>query len=113
MADQFAWVYKHSRWYKLCAQVYEETVPRMCYFCGQYVDYSVPARTPWSKSVHHVTDLADGGEPFDPENVALAHYGCNSKAGATRQAERNKPVQEAGRSARARGAWMSAPEGSI
>lgn len=113
MADQFAWVYKHPKWYRLCTQVYDETEPRLCYFCGQYVDYAVPARTSLSKSVHHIIDLADGGEPFDPENVALAHYGCNSRAGAARQAERDRPVREHKRAARAQGMWMSAPKGSI
>jgi 5-methylcytosine-specific restriction endonuclease McrA len=71
---------KGRPWRRLCTRVYaEETI---CIRCGQWVDKTLPPRTPLSKSVDHIVPLARGGAPLARENVGLAHYSCNSRAGA-------------------------------
>lgn len=93
MARKWAWVYVDARWKRLCAQVYEEETH--CRYCGGYVDQRIPARRPMSKSVDHILDLDRGGAPFDRDNAGLAHYGCNSRAGAVALANKRHAERRA------------------
>lgn len=51
-----------------------------CHICGGPVDLSAPPRSPAAPTIDHVTPLSRGGK-HTPENVRLAHYGCNSRKG--------------------------------
>jgi hypothetical protein len=58
-----------------------------CVICGGWVDKSLPYRdpatgrvNPGSPSLEHTVALIDGGGLL--QNGALAHLGCNRKAGA-------------------------------
>ena len=55
-----------------------------CTICGGALDFDAPARSRWSPSVDHIRALALGGAPFDPSNLRVAHYGCNSSRGKGR-----------------------------
>lgn len=56
-----------------------------CYFCHLPIDYEL---TRWNYrhrsagTVHHVVGLAQGGDPVDPANLAVAHRSCNCRDGA-------------------------------
>lgn len=61
-----------------------------CARCGEYVDqdkYNDPSspdynpRDPMARSCGHIVALDHGGAPYDPSNLQLEHFGCNSKAG--------------------------------
>lgn len=66
---------------RLKQQVFAEETH--CWICGEYVDQTLPPRTPMSRSVDHVVPLDPrfGGHPTARENARLAHYGCNSRRG--------------------------------
>lgn len=53
-----------------------------CVCCGEPIDYDLKwdskNASPYP-SVNHRIPLAHGGDPFDPENMEPAHYGCNSR----------------------------------
>ena len=80
---------KGRPWRQLCAQVYAEETH--CIRCGRYVDQALPPRTPMSRSVDHIEALAQGGAKLARDNVGLAHYGCNSRAGARMRWARDHP----------------------
>jgi 5-methylcytosine-specific restriction endonuclease McrA len=52
-----------------------------CWICGHPVNFAAPPRTPAAPSVDHLRPLTLGGDPTDPTNLRLAHYGCNSRRG--------------------------------
>lgn len=88
---------KGRRWRQLRDQVIAEETH--CFRCGLEVDKSLSPRKPMSPSVDHKVDLSAGGDPYDRANVALSHYGCNSRAGGlARQARQcgEKPAVDAG-----------------
>lgn len=75
------WAGRKGRpWRTLCAQVYAEETH--CVRCGKHVDQTLPARTPQSRSVDHLTAMVEGGAKLSRENVGLAHLSCNSRHGA-------------------------------
>jgi hypothetical protein len=73
--------------------VYARDKDKGCYFCGGYVDQTLPRGHPWSKTCHHIVELQDGGELLDPEWMHIAHLGCNSSAGAKRAAQRKAELK--------------------
>ena len=73
-------------WRRVAARVYaEETV---CWVCGEYVDQTLPPRTPRSRSVDHVVPLSRGGDPLNRANLRLAHIGCNTGRSNRSRAQR-------------------------
>lgn len=49
-----------------------------CHICHRLIDFNKPARHPQSATVDHLIPISRGG--WDgPGNVALAHFGCNSR----------------------------------
>jgi hypothetical protein len=52
-----------------------------CWLCGNNVDPSAPAGSPWAGSVDHVLPRARGGGS-EPANLRLAHRSCNSRRGS-------------------------------
>jgi hypothetical protein len=114
MSREFAWVYASSKYRRAKSDMFEANKDRpLCWFCGKWVDYGLPHRNPMAKSAHHIRDLQDGGDPFDPDNLALAHITCNSSAGASRQAERIKETRVRRHVRPAPAIWVHAPKGSV
>jgi 5-methylcytosine-specific restriction endonuclease McrA len=64
-------------WRRLCAQVYAEETH--CWLCHQYVDMTLPHNHKRSRSVDHVVELHQGGDPLDRRNLRLAHRDCNTR----------------------------------
>ena len=64
------------RWRVLCTQVYREETH--CWLCRRWVDQTLPHNDPQARSVDHVVELWQGGDPLDRANCRLAHRGCNS-----------------------------------
>lgn len=78
-----------TRWFAVQAQVFAEETH--CWLCGNYVDQDLPGRThPMGRTVDHVRELWQGGDPFDRANCRLAHRRCNS-AKSNRARARPKP----------------------
>lgn len=50
-----------------------------CALCGRPIDYSLPARDPWSFEVDEIVPVSLGGSPYDKGNVQPAHRICNEK----------------------------------
>lgn len=69
-----------SGWRALRAQVFREETH--CWRCGKWVDQSLPARHPMSRTADHLDPVGLGyaGVP-DRSRVRLAHWSCNSKRG--------------------------------
>lgn len=49
----------------------------ICGICGKPVDKSIRYPHPLSPVVDHIVPIAKGGHPSDPDNLQLAHWGCN------------------------------------
>lgn len=58
-----------------------DNFPSVCWLCGEWIDKSLPAKHPKSFSVDHIIPVSKGGDPTSLDNVAPAHYGCNSSRG--------------------------------
>lgn len=71
------------RYKRLAAWVYRAY--DVCCICGGPVDKTLRFPDPKSRSLEHLTPIADGGDPYDPANAALAHLGCNSRKGQAMQ----------------------------
>lgn len=66
-----------TAWWKVQAQVYAEETD--CWWCGKYVDQSLDGRThPMGRTVDHVQEMWQGGDPLDRANCRLAHRRCNT-----------------------------------
>ena len=77
-----------SEWRKLVSRA-RATLEPVCYFCGNEIDLTLPARNRWSCTVHHTEARAFGGATIVPiDELALAHRSCNSSHGAK---IRNRP----------------------
>ncbi|MET7479548.1 HNH endonuclease signature motif containing protein [Streptomyces sp. NPDC005648] len=64
-------------WRRVQAQVFAEE--SHCWWCGQWVDQSLPGQThPMGRTVDHVHPLWMGGDPHDRTNCRLAHRRCNT-----------------------------------
>lgn len=53
-----------------------------CWICGGYVDKSMRSHQRLSPEVDHKIPIAQGGDPFDLENLALSHKICNQIKGS-------------------------------
>lgn len=80
-------------WKRLRDQVISEET--RCFRCGLPVDKALPPMTSLSVSVDHIVPLSKGGDPLDRANVALAHYGCNARAGS-REYYGHPPLSQSG-----------------
>ena len=52
-----------------------------CILCGQPIDETLPPRHPMSRTLEHITPIAQGGT-HNLDNLDLAHYSCNASKGA-------------------------------
>lgn len=62
-----------------------------CFPCHQPINYEFTRWHPLHRlagTAHHITGLAQGGDPLDPANLAPAHRGCNSREGNRHRARR-------------------------
>lgn len=66
-----------TAWNKVRAQVFAEETN--CWWCGKWVDQSLSRRHPMSRTVDHVQELWQGGDPLDRTNCRLMHRKCNSQ----------------------------------
>ena len=80
---------KGRAWRVLCAQVYSDPNETHCLRCGKPVDKSLifsrslpREQRPYARSVDHIIAIEHGGARESRDNVAIAHYGCNSRHGA-------------------------------
>lgn len=77
------WTGRKGRpWRELCAQVYNDPHETHCLRCGTPVDKELGGTTPRSRSVDHIIAIELGGARLSRDNVAIAHFGCNSRHGA-------------------------------
>lgn len=77
------WAGRKGRpWRELCEQVYADPHETHCLRCGRAVDKGLRGTTPESRSVDHIIAIDLGGARLSRDNVALAHFGCNSRHGA-------------------------------
>lgn len=80
-------------WKYLCKQVYAEE--SNCWLCHGPVDFTLPPRTRWSKSVDHIKSVVDYPHlALVRSNVRLAHYGCNSSRQARGDTNEYEPSRE-------------------
>jgi 5-methylcytosine-specific restriction endonuclease McrA len=49
-----------------------------CWQCHAWVDQALHHHHPMSRTVDHVQQLTDGGQPLDRANLRLAHRRCNT-----------------------------------
>jgi 5-methylcytosine-specific restriction endonuclease McrA len=73
-----------SRWRKAQAECMATgaAILAPCCLCGQPIDYTFTRAYPNHRlagTVHHLTGLAQGGDPLDAANLAPAHRGCNTR----------------------------------
>lgn len=80
---------KGRAWRTLCAQVYADPSETHCLRCGRPVDKTLifgpelPQHLrAQARSVDHIMAIHHGGARLSRDNVAIAHYGCNSRHGA-------------------------------
>ena len=65
-----------TAWFKVQARVFAEETH--CWWCGRYVDQSLPREHPMSRTVDHLHPLHLGGPETDRANLRLAHRRCNT-----------------------------------
>ena len=53
----------------------------LCQLCLTPIDFDLPLRTPWSRSVDHIIPTRAGGND-ELENLWLSHTVCNQRKGA-------------------------------
>jgi 5-methylcytosine-specific restriction endonuclease McrA len=58
--------------------IHEET---HCWLCHQPVSRNLRYPHPKSAAIDHVTPRSHGGDPYDRNNLRLAHFDCNSSRG--------------------------------
>jgi 5-methylcytosine-specific restriction endonuclease McrA len=57
-----------------------------CWLCGRPVDKDPPHLDPWAPVIDEIIPVSKGGNPYDRNNVRLAHRRCNARRGdGTRQ----------------------------
>jgi 5-methylcytosine-specific restriction endonuclease McrA len=77
-----------TRWRTLCAQVYAQETH--CWLCRAWVNQSLPREHPMSRTVDHLRELWEGGDPLDRANCRLAHRRCNTIKSNQRRAAARK-----------------------
>lgn len=80
-----------TAWLRVQAQVFAEETN--CWLCRKWVDQSLDGRThPMGRTVDHVLELWQGGDPLDRANCRLAHRKCNTaKSNRLRGRRRTQP----------------------
>ena len=68
------------RWQKLMG-ILLKTRPPICYLCGRPIDTRLSGAHPMGPTGDHIHPISMGGDPYDPDNVALAHRRCNTSKG--------------------------------
>ena len=57
-----------------------------CAICGTFVDKDLPHLDAWAPVIDEIVPVSKGGNPYDRDNVRLAHRLCNARRGnGTRQ----------------------------
>jgi 5-methylcytosine-specific restriction endonuclease McrA len=83
-----------TAWLRVQARVFAEETD--CWWCGRYVDQSLDGRRhPMGKTVDHVQELWEGGDPLDRANLRLAHRRCNTAKSNRRRAGARRPAWSA------------------
>lgn len=77
-------------WAKLRAQVFAEETH--CWWCRKYVNQGLPRSHPMGRTVDHVVELWQGGDPLDRANCRLAHRKCNSAKSQDRRSRGRPPA---------------------
>ncbi|UNZ22190.1 HNH endonuclease [Streptomyces sp. 891-h] len=77
-------------WDRVRARVFAEETH--CWLCGRWVDQSLPMTHPMSRTVDHLQELWQGGDPLDRTNARLAHRRCNSIKSNQMRGERRGDV---------------------
>lgn len=55
-----------------------------CSLCGRTINYAFTRAVPRHRmagTAHHIIGLEQGGDPYDPTNLAPAHMACNTREG--------------------------------
>jgi len=71
-----------SAYRRLAAEVCRPRQGARCHLCGELIVYGLRPRHPLGPSADHIEPLSNGGALIDPNNLRLAHYGCNADRGA-------------------------------
>lgn len=79
-----------TAWLRVQAQVYAEETH--CWWCRKWVNQELPRRHPMSRTVDHMVELWQGGDPLDRANCRLAHRRCNSAKSQARRAKGRPPA---------------------
>lgn len=78
-------------WTTVQHQVYAEETH--CWVCRKWVDQTLPRTHPMSRTVDHVIEMWQGGDPLDRTNLRLAHRRCNTrKSNETRSRAGKRPA---------------------
>lgn len=78
-------------WRRLCARVYAEET--RCWLCGDWVNQALHPTHRMSRTVDHVREIWQGGDPLDRGNCRLAHRACNSaKSNRVRAGRQRQPL---------------------
>lgn len=72
-----------TQWNKVKEQVFAEE--QACWWCHRWVNQELPRTHPMSRTVDHLVELWEGGDPLDRANCRLAHRRCNSKKSQVRR----------------------------
>ena len=80
---------KTARWQNLRRKLI--AAASHCALCGAPLIPAAPPRSRWSSTIDHIVPVALGGPAFDPANLRVAHYGCNSSRGAQLRNGTNYP----------------------
>lgn len=71
-----------------------EASDKTCILCGQHIDDTLPARHPKSRTLEHLTPIAQGGR-HDIDNLDFAHRSCNASKGTKTLDEYREWVEQA------------------
>jgi len=71
-----------SAYKRLAAEVCRPRPGARCHLCDELIVYGLRPRHPLGPSADHIEPLSNGGALIDPNNLRLAHYGCNADRGA-------------------------------
>jgi 5-methylcytosine-specific restriction endonuclease McrA len=80
---------KTWRWIQLAIEL-KATLPRVCTICNRYLDPDLHPNHKHAATVDHITELQDGGDPYDPSNLTLVCRSCNSSKGNRNQRRRRQ-----------------------
>ena len=70
------------RWQQLVAHI-RATRPPVCHICRRPIPPGLDGNHKWGPVVDHVHPIAAGADPYDLDNLALAHRWCNGSKGAS------------------------------